>query len=350
MGCGPKSFGESLGTLPSQLHSLRRAAQAIESSGGLLAAPGSADQLALDAVALAQEGLELTVGSPPGQRRGRAPLVGAHPARLHLAELELRDPRLDRRDLTAQLLGALGRGRLQREGTKPLLDLGLEIAGPLDLGRDARELQLGAMPPALELAEPCGLLDEQAPLVRLGAEDLLDPALADDRAHRAAETHVGEQLDDVGAAHGRAVEQVLALAAAVQPARDRDLAVRQLGERAVLVVEDELDLAEVAGRSARGPGEQHVVGLLGPELARAHAPRGPEDGVGDVRLPGAVRPDDDGDARLEAHLDRVGKRLEAAQLDRSQVHAGPKFDAGLGRRSAAPEVRHAERRSSSARP
>ena len=35
----------------------------------------------------------------------------------------------------------------------------------------------------------------------------------------------------------------------------------------------------------------------------------------------ADRPDDDGDARLETDLDGFRERLEAAQLDRTEVHA-----------------------------
>ena len=46
----------------------------------------------------------------------------------------------------------------------------------------------------------------------------------------------------------------------------------------------------------------------------------PDDRVGDVRLAGAVRPDDDGDAGLELQLERVRERLEAAQAERAQVH------------------------------
>ena len=48
--------------------------------------------------------------------------------------------------------------------------------------------------------------------------------------------------------------------------------------------------------------------------------RGPDDRVGDVRLAGAVRADDDGDARLELELDRVDERLEAADPDGLEVH------------------------------
>ena len=110
------------------------------------------------------------------------------------------------------------------------------------------------------------------------------------------------------------LSEVLALAAAVQPARDRD---SEYGSRpvAVRVVEEQLDLAEVSGRAAAAAGEEDVVRLLGAELGRSQRAGRPDDRVGDVRLPGAVRPDDDGDARLEANLDRFRERLEAAQLD-----------------------------------
>ena len=177
------------------------------------------------------------------------------------------------------------------------------------------ELQLRAVAAALELAEPGRLLDQLAPLLRLRGEHGLDLALADDRVHRAAEPDVGEQLDEVGAAHLRLVDEVLALAAAVQPAGDRDLGELELAEAAALVVEDELDLAALGGRPALGAVEEDVVGLLGAQLGRRQRAGRPDDRVGDVRLAGAVRPDDDGDAGLELQLERVRKRLEAAQAE-----------------------------------
>src|SRR5437868_11283431 len=107
----------------------------------------------------------------------------------------------------------------------------------------------------------------------------------------------------------------------MQAARERDLSERQLLPRAVLVVEDELDLAEVDRLAAGRAGEEDVVGLLRAQLVGAERPRRPEDRVGDVRLPGAVRADDDRDARLEPNLDRVHERLEPPELDRPQMHA-----------------------------
>ena len=198
---GPESLGQGLGALAPVLEPLGGALQPVEARSRLLAAPGRADELAFDAVALPEQRLELLARPVAREARGLAPLVGVRAALLDLLELELRDPRLDRADLAAQLLGPLGRGRLERERAQALLDLGLEVAGALDVGRHPRELQLGAVPAPLEAAEAGGLLDEPAPLLGLRAEDLLDAALADDRAHLAAEADVREQLDEIGAPH-----------------------------------------------------------------------------------------------------------------------------------------------------
>src|SRR5205085_11934366 len=189
----------------------------------------------------------------------------------------------------------------------------------------------GTMAPPLEDAEAGGVFDERAQLVRPAREDLLHAALADDRA---AEAQFGQHLEDVRPPHRRAVHEVLALPAAVQPARDRELGVAELGD-VVGALEDELDLAEGGGRPFPGAAEEDVVRLLGAKLSRAEAPRCPDDRVGDVRLPGSVRPDEDRRPGLEAELDRIGEALEAAQADACEVHArslpvGP--DAGAGYR------------------
>ena len=191
----------------------------------------------------------------------------------------------------AELLGALGRRRLERERPQPLPHLVLDVPRALDLDRDPRELELGAMPPALEAAEPRRLLEQLAAPLRARAEDLLDLALADDRVHRAAEAEVGEQLDEVDPAHVRPVHEVLALAAALQAPRDRELGVVDRPV-AVAVVEEELDLRVVRRRPRGRAREEDVVGLLGAQLVRGERPGGPDDRVRHVRLARAVRADD----------------------------------------------------------
>ena len=215
-------------------------------------------------------------------------------------EIELRDARPQRCDLDHELLGALGCRRLEGERAKALLHFFLDVPGSLDLDPDARELELRAVLAALELAEPGGLLDEVAPVLRLRCENGVDLALRDDRVHRPAEADVGKELDEIRAADGGPVDEVLTLAAADEPPRDRDLVeVDLLAEAAVLVVEDELDLAVVGRRPRRRAAEQDVVGLLRAHLGRRQRPGCPDDRVGDVRLARSVRADDDGDSWLE---------------------------------------------------
>ncbi len=317
---GSQPVEQLLRALLPQRDPLGRALQPVERLDRGLAPAGRVGELLLGRLPLGEQRLQLLVRAAAADPGSRLPLLGRLAASVGGLEIELRDPRAQPGDLVDELLGALGRGRLQRERAQPLANLGLDVLGPLDLDPDAGELQLRAVAAALELAEPGRLLDQLAPLLRLRGEHGLDLALADDRVHRAAEPDVGEQLDEVGATHLRLVDEVLALAAAVQPARDRDLGEVEVAEVAALVVEDELDLAALGRRAALRAVEEDVVRLLRAQLGRRQRAGGPDDRVGDVRLAGAVRADDDGDARLELQLERVRERLEAAQAERAQVH------------------------------
>ena len=206
-----------------------RAPQPVERGGRALAAPGRVRELLLDAVALGQQRLEPLVDALALERRRGPPLLDLAEPLVDLRQVELGHAApAGRRSRRAASRRAPRRSPVAPAGAAGL-HLGLEIACALDLHLHARELQLRPVAAALELAEAGGLLDQRPPLLGLARKDLLDLALADDRAVAAAEPDVGEQLDEVGAAHGRAVDQVLALAAAVQPPRDRDLGEVELG-------------------------------------------------------------------------------------------------------------------------
>ncbi len=311
---------ESLGRLATQLQPLDRAPHPVERRRCALAAARRVRQLLLRRVALGQRGLERPVDAAPRERRGQARILGLRELSLQRLDVELRDPSVQRCDLSTEPLGTLRRRRLERERPKPRPNLLLDVARPLDLSLDARELQLGAVAPQLETPEPCRLLHERPPLLGAAGEDLLDAALRDDGPEAAAEPCVREQLHQIEPAHRSTVDEVLTLPAAVQPARNRHLREVELRQRAVLVVEHQLDLAGAGRGPALRAREQDVVRTLGPQLARALTPRGPEQRVGDIRLPGAVRPDHDRDTRLQPDLDRVRERFEPADLDRLQVH------------------------------
>ena len=123
---------------------------------------------------LAEDARELLLGlraprGDLGQARGGRVALGARGGELALA-LAARAPRLGQRgceqaqahlgDLPPERLGALGGGGLQLERLEARAQLALDVARALEIGGDAGELGLGALPAALELAEPGGLLDE----------------------------------------------------------------------------------------------------------------------------------------------------------------------------------------------
>ena len=278
----------------------RPAAQPVQRGRRSLAAAGRLGQRILGAGALGQiassasSALRFCAAKPA--RRASADSICAG----QRADVERRDPGAEAGDLDPELLRTLGGRRLQGQRTEPLRHLRLDVARALDLDCDPRELQLGAMAAALELPEAGRLLDERPALLRLRGEDRLHASLRDDRAHRRAEPDVGEQLDDVGAANVRAVDEVLPLAASVQATDDRDLGVVELGQRPVRVVEEELDLAMVGLRPVRRSGEENVVRLLGAHFARRERAGRPDQRVRDVRLARAVRPDDDARRRARA--------------------------------------------------
>src|SRR4029453_16924740 len=93
----------------------------------------------------------------------------------------------------------LFRSLLERQRPQPLLDLGLEVARPLDVDRDARELQLGPGAPPRAAPRPGRALGGRPLLPRLGAGDLLAAARGDDRAHLPADPGVRQQLDEIRA-------------------------------------------------------------------------------------------------------------------------------------------------------
>jgi hypothetical protein len=147
---------------------------------------------------------------------------------------------------------------------------------------------------------------------RLRARGSPRPALADDRVHAAAEADVGEQLDEVDAAARRAVDEVLALAAAVEPARDRELRVVDRPAPSALSKSSSTSQMSPALRPRRRRRARRRASP--PAARRGQRARPPRRSRRRRSTSRAVRADDHGDARLEPDLDRFGNDLKPRSL------------------------------------
>jgi hypothetical protein len=272
---------------------------------GLLAALGDLGQRPVGRVAGAARGRGARFGLRQLRPAGAQLLAGQRPARLVALALEPREQ-----------LGRLG---LTLERPQPRARLALDVERAVEVVLRALELELRAAAALAVLAEARGLLDEQPPVARLGGDDRLDAALGDDGVHLLAQARVGEDLEHVDEPAAGAVEPVLPLAPAVEPAQDRDLAGGQV-DPPVRVVEHELDLGARARLHAVPAAEDDVLHRLAADRERRLLAHRPQDGVGDVRLARAVRPDDDRDSGSKLQARAVGERLEALQRYRLEVH------------------------------
>ena len=128
-------------------------------------------------------------------------------------------------------------------------------------------------------------------------------------------------MRDILQANLAAVDEVLVLAAAEGAAGDGDLGV--FGRQPVgAVVEGDRDLGHAGGRFALPAGEDDVLGLLAAQGGVTLLAEHPADAIGDVRLAGAVRSDDRGDATLEGEDGPIRETLEAMKFEPGQPRRG----------------------------
>ena len=273
----------------------------------------------------------MIVGVEPGQcrlelalRAGRLEPVDGN--RLQLApqgrDLAAGHEHAQQPELVHELLVAAGRLGLAFERAELAPHLAQQVLQAQQVGLGGVEPALGLLLALAVLEDAGGLLDDRPPLLGAGVEDGVDLALAHDHVLLAADAGVGEQLLHVEQAARDAVDRVLAVAAAEQDARERDL-VELDRQQAGGVVERERHLGPPERWALLGPGEDDVVHLLRPHRSRRLCAEHPGDGIDDVRLAGTVGADDDGHAGFEAHRGGVGERLETLEGQTLQEHGGP---------------------------
>ena len=196
-------------------------------------------------------------------------------------------------------------------------DLQLQL---VDLVVDTQQVLLGPLQLALRLLlavavarDAGGLLEDLAAVGALGGDDLRDAALADDGIAVAAQARVHQQAVDVLEPHALAVDEILALAAAVIAAREDDLGgVALENMRGVVNDQRYLRIAELA--ALFGAAENHVLHLAAAQGARTLLAHDPQDRVGKVGLARAVGSDDSGDILFKRQARLVRKGLEALDL------------------------------------
>ena len=88
-----------------------------------------------------------------------------------------------------------------------------------------------------------------------------------------------------------------------------------------IALEQDRDFGEIARRPRRSPGEDHVVHAPAAQRLGAGFAHGPADRLEQVGFAAAVRPDDPGQARLDAKFGWLDEALEAAELEPPDLNA-----------------------------
>ena len=214
--------------------------------------------------------------------------------------------RLVQRVVLARLLRVAG------ERLELRLDLLHDVLHAQEVGLRVRELLHRLALAIAELRDARRLLEEGAAVLRTAVEDILHAVLADDAHAVVADARVGKELVDILEAAAGAVDEVLALPAAVEPARHRHFA-EVHGQRAV-VVEDQRDLRDVEWPPLRRAREDDVLRARAAQVADVLLAEHPAHGIRDIALAAAVRADNRRDAVVEFNGNLVGKGLESICL------------------------------------
>ena len=140
-----------------------------------------------------------------------------------------------------------------------------------------------------ELADAGRLFEDQPPVARRRLQQHVDLALLDDAVGFGGDAGAGEQVADVAQPAGLAVDQILALAAAIDAARDVHVAASRWPAVRSLLSSVSVTSAVPSGPRVGAAVEDDVGHFLAAERLGALRAEDPLDGVDDVGLARAVR-------------------------------------------------------------
>ena len=220
------------------------------------------------------------------------------------------------------ILARLAGLALQRVGL--LLHLGHDVGELGEVLVGGFQFEFGFVAAGGEAANAGGFFENAATVLRLGADQLADLALADEGGRVGAGGGIREQQLHVLGAHRAAVDLVGRARATTKHAADLDLVVFvELGRGgAIGVVEEKRDLRHLASGAGLGAGEDQVIHLAAAHGAGRGCAHGPAQRFEQVGLAAAVRADNARQALFDRHIHRIDEGLEARDLEADQVQAG----------------------------
>ena len=164
-----------------------------------------------------------------------------------------------------------------------------------------------------EFDDTGGLFKDLAAVLALPGQDFINPALADNGIALLADTGVAEQIHHILEPAGRAVQEILAFPAAVDPASHLDLRVVKR-KASIFIVKDKGNFTVTEGLSALCAAENHVLHAGAAQDFGALLTEHPANRVAYIAFSGSVGSHNRGDAFLEDNLSPLRKGLESVKL------------------------------------
>ncbi len=170
-------------------------------------------------------------------------------------------------------------------------DLGFEFAYDIVYAKKVLfgrgKLSLRFVPPDPVFHYAGSIFENVAAFLRLRAEDLVDPALTDQRISVAADTGIGKKHDDIFQAALCPVDEILAFTGTVKAAGNADFDEIYV-KGVIFIVHHKRNFAHPRGSAALRSGEDHVLHAASAQCFGALFAQNPFNGIGYVAFSAAV--------------------------------------------------------------
>ena len=199
---------------------------------------------------------------------------------------------------------------------RQLLD---DIIDPDQVLLGLEQFALGFFFPGLEFDNAGRFFKYPPPVFRPMTQNIIHPALADDRITIAAQSGVHEQCRDVLEPDDCLVEKIFAVPGAIQASRHTQLCVFHR-QRPVGIIKSDADLG-ITHRPARlSAGENDILHARTAQGLDTLLPQHPTDGVCDIGLATAIGTDDRCHPGVEVNHGALRKGFETLDLQCFQMH------------------------------